>query len=43
MKAAARDAEALYMVGRNVANSDVWPEWKRGTEFRAIREQMLKQ
>jgi Zn-dependent M28 family amino/carboxypeptidase len=42
MKAAVRDAEALYTVGLDVANSDVWPEWKPGTEFRAIREQMLK-
>jgi Zn-dependent M28 family amino/carboxypeptidase len=43
MKAAVRDAEALYRVGLEVANTDHWPEWKPGTEFRAIREQMLKQ
>ena len=43
MKAAVRDSEALYKVGLDVANTDQWPEWKPGTEFRAIREQMLKQ
>jgi hypothetical protein len=42
MKVALRDAEALYAVGLEIANSDLWPEWKPGTEFRAIREQMLK-
>ena len=43
MKAAVRDAEALYRVGIEVANTEQWPEWQPGTEFRAIREQMLKQ
>jgi Zn-dependent M28 family amino/carboxypeptidase len=43
MKAAVRDGEALLQVGLEVANTDKWPEWKPGTEFRAIREQMLKQ
>ncbi|PYS28999.1 MAG: peptidase M28 [Acidobacteria bacterium] len=42
MKAAVRDGDALFEVVERVANSDQWPEWKPGTEFRAIREQMLK-
>ncbi len=42
MRVAVRDAEALYKVGLDVANADKWPEWKPGTEFRAIREQSLK-
>src|SRR3989442_503351 len=42
MKAAVRDGDALFEVAERVANSDQWPEWKPGTEFRAIREQMLK-
>jgi len=42
MKAAAFDAGALLQVALMVANSDGWPEWKPGTEFRAMREESLK-
>ncbi len=42
MKAAVLDGEALFEVAQRVADADKWPEWKPGTEFRAIREQMLK-
>src|SRR6185295_9811975 len=42
MKAAVADADALLQVALRVANSDTWPEWKPGTEFRAIREESLK-
>ena len=42
MKAAVADADALLQVGLRVANGDKWPEWKPGTEFRAIREESLK-
>src|SRR5436190_4972981 len=42
MKAAALDAGALVQAALMVANSDRWPEWKPGTEFRAIREESLK-
>ncbi len=36
------DAQMMFMVGYRVAQSDVWPEWKAGTEFRAKREAMLR-
>lgn len=36
------DAQLLFMIGYRVAQGDVWPEWKPGTEFRAKREEMLK-
>ncbi len=42
MKAAVADGDALLQVAIRVANGDKWPEWKPGTEFRAIREQSLK-
>jgi Zn-dependent M28 family amino/carboxypeptidase len=42
MKAAVADADALLQVGLRVANGDKWPEWKPGTEFKAIREESLK-
>jgi hypothetical protein len=43
MKAAVADGNALLEVAVRVANGDKWPEWKPGTEFRAIREDSLKE
>jgi Zn-dependent M28 family amino/carboxypeptidase len=43
MEGAVLDGDAFFEVGLRVANADVWPEWRPGTEFRATREQMLKQ
>lgn len=33
----AHDAAALYRVGRTLADSEAWPNWYEGNEFRAIR------
>jgi Zn-dependent M28 family amino/carboxypeptidase len=35
----AQDVTLLYTVGRELANSDRWPQWKAGSEFKALREQ----
>jgi Zn-dependent M28 family amino/carboxypeptidase len=37
------DLKVLFAVGYRVAQADRFPEWKPGNEFRAKREQMLKQ
>jgi Zn-dependent M28 family amino/carboxypeptidase len=42
MKIAAKDADAFLQIAVSVANGDKWPEWKPGTEFKAIREASLK-
>jgi Zn-dependent M28 family amino/carboxypeptidase len=42
MKAAVADGDALLEVAVRVADGGEWPEWKPGTEFRAIREKSLK-
>jgi Zn-dependent M28 family amino/carboxypeptidase len=42
MAIAAKDADAFLEIAVRVANGDKWPEWKPGTEFRAIREESLK-
>jgi Zn-dependent M28 family amino/carboxypeptidase len=42
LSGAAEDAELLLEIGRIVADGAKYPEWKRGTEFRARREEMLK-
>ena len=40
---AIEDLQLLLKVGYRVANADRYPEWKGGTEFKARREQMLKE
>ncbi len=42
LRGAVADLELLLATGRAVADGDVWPEWNRGNEFRAIREAMLR-
>ena len=39
---AVEDLQALFEVGYRVAQTDRWPEWKPGTEFKAKRDSMLK-
>ena len=34
----ARDATLLYLLGERIANSDEWPNWYEGNEFRALRD-----
>jgi len=41
MQGAVQDGDAFYYVAQRVANADKWPEWKPGTEFKAIREKSL--
>jgi Zn-dependent M28 family amino/carboxypeptidase len=38
----AADAQLLFRVGVRVANAATWPEWKEGTEFKALREKSLR-
>ncbi|MCH8322447.1 MAG: M28 family peptidase [Proteobacteria bacterium] len=37
------DVKLYYAVGEAVANGDLWPNWNIGTEFRAIRDQSLRE
>jgi Zn-dependent M28 family amino/carboxypeptidase len=34
-----QDVELLYTIGKRLANSHEWPQWKAGSEFKAIRDQ----
>jgi Zn-dependent M28 family amino/carboxypeptidase len=36
------DTQLMFMLGYRVAEIEVWPEWKPGTEFKAKREASLK-
>ena len=33
------DLKILYQLGENLADSESWPEWYDGSEFKAIREE----
>jgi len=39
----ADDARLLFEVGLSIANGKNYPQWKPGSEFKARREEMLKQ
>jgi Zn-dependent M28 family amino/carboxypeptidase len=41
LSGAVEDLRLLFQVGWMVANANTWPEWKPGTEFKAIREESL--
>ncbi len=42
LSGAVEDLRLLFTVGYRVANTDKYPEWKPGTEFKAKREAMLR-
>jgi len=42
MRGAAEDLDLLFHVGLDVANASAYPQWKPGSEFKAIREASLK-
>ena len=43
LSGAVDDLQLFLEVGYDVTESDQWPEWKPGTEFKVIREEMLGQ
>ena len=42
LEGAVDDTRVMFEVGERVAREEKWPEWKPGTEFKAMREAMLK-
>lgn len=36
------DVQVLYNVGKSLANSDKWPNWKPTSEFKAVRDSYMK-
>ena len=42
LSGAVEDLQALLHVGYRIAQTDRWPEWKPGTEFKARRDSTLK-
>ncbi len=41
LSGAVEDIELFFRVGLALANEDHFPNWREGTEFRAIRDQMM--
>ena len=39
LRGEAIDVGLLYALGRELAESDAWPEWKAGAQFKALRDQ----
>jgi Zn-dependent M28 family amino/carboxypeptidase len=39
LRGAAQDVQLLYELGRELATSARWPQWKQASEFKAVREQ----
>jgi len=42
LRGAAEDIGMYFRIGLEVADSDQWPEWYEGNEFRAVRENSLR-
>ncbi len=38
LRGAAQDVQLLYELGRELATSTRWPQWKPGSEFKSLRE-----
>lgn len=43
LRGAQQDLHLYYQVGHELANSDSWPNWYQGKEFRAVRDASLAQ
>lgn len=42
LEGAIEDLKLLFGVGKRLAFTTKWPEWKEGSEFKAVREKQLK-
>ena len=42
LSGAAEDLALLFRVGLTVAETDAYPEWKAGSEFKARRDWMMR-
>jgi Zn-dependent M28 family amino/carboxypeptidase len=38
LKSSIDDLQLLFQVGKRIASEETWPQWKDGSEFKAIRE-----
>ena len=38
-----KDVELVYLIGKKLAFGSAWPQWKAGSEFKAIRDQTTQE
>jgi Zn-dependent M28 family amino/carboxypeptidase len=43
LRGAAQDVSLAWRIGRELANSRSWPQWRPGSEFRAVRDRSAAQ
>ena len=43
LRGAAQDVDLLYLVGRRLADSQAWPDWVAGSEFKGLRDASEKE
>jgi Zn-dependent M28 family amino/carboxypeptidase len=43
LRGAAQDVDLLYDLGRRLADSDAWPDWNPGSEFKPLRDRTRAQ
>ncbi len=42
LNGAIADLQLVFQVGKRLASEDKWPSWKQGSEFKALRDSMMK-
>jgi Zn-dependent M28 family amino/carboxypeptidase len=43
LRGAVQDIELFHSLGAELANSNLWPEWRSASEFKAVRDQSIKE
>ena len=41
LEGAVQDLQLMFAVGHSVATGEAWPNWREGTEFKALRDEMM--
>ena len=41
LEGAIQDLQLMFAVGHSLATGEVWPNWREGTEFKALRDEMM--
>lgn len=43
LSGAVEDLQLMFAVGYNLGNTDVFPDWNKGSEFKALRDSIMKE
>ncbi|MDX5479379.1 MAG: peptidase M28, partial [Cyclobacteriaceae bacterium] len=42
LNASLEEIQLYFNIGNRLVNSNVWPQWKEGSEFKAVRDAYMK-